>query len=328
MTRTGACSLGGEDLEPETSDIGPKTYAKICELLLRLKANYLWPAMHACTTAFNAIPENKVVADHYGIVMGSSHAEPMLRNNVGEWTDCRGTNTTTLTNRDGILKYWEQRLLENGQYENIYTIGIRGIHDSPDARRRLDRGQVARLQQVIADQRQCSPAMSIPTHAGPADLQPYKEVLALYQHGLKVPDDVTSFGPTTITATSATSQPRRSRSAPAASGVYYHVSYWGAPEDYLWLCTTSPALIWEEMHKAYDNGARTLWVLNVGGLKKSAIDMDFFMRMAWDIECMGPGCAASFPEKWATENFRRANMRRRSPPSWHDISRLHSSLQA
>jgi hypothetical protein len=101
-------------LEPETGNIGPKTYAKIFELLLRLHANYLWPAMHPGTRAFNFYPTNKFLADEYGIVMGSSHCEQMLRDNVDEWDTNRFGEYNFVTNPDGVLKYWEQRVLENG----------------------------------------------------------------------------------------------------------------------------------------------------------------------------------------------------------------------
>ena len=127
-------------VEPKSAggvgDIGPKTYAKIFELLLRLNANYCWPAMHNVTQAFNIYPQNRQVADDYGIVMGSSHCEQMLRNNVTEWTDAEGRvgpggrRQLQLGNQHaGILNYWKQRVEENGKFENTYTLGLRGIHD-------------------------------------------------------------------------------------------------------------------------------------------------------------------------------------------------------
>ncbi len=138
--------------EPENGDLGPKTYARVFELLLRLKANVLWPAMHPSTKPFNGFPENKLLADRYGIVMGSSHAEPMLRNNVGEWkTPASGYDY--VANRDGVLRYWEQRLDENGRFENIYTLGMRGIHDSNMIGPRTDDERIATLQRTFVDQR-------------------------------------------------------------------------------------------------------------------------------------------------------------------------------
>jgi len=290
--------------EPETNDVGPRTYAKVCELLLRLKANFLWPAMHGCTKPFNSFPENKIVADDYAIVMGSSHAEPMLRNNVGEWDAAARGPWDWEKNRDGILKYWEERLQENGKYENVYTIGMRGIHDSPMPGGGTTADKVARLQQVLGDQRAML-ARDINPNVDqvPQIFVPYKEVLTLYQHGLQVPGDVTLVWPDDnhgyIRELSTPLEQKR----PGGAGVYYHVSYWGAPNDYLWLCTTPPALIWEEMRKAYDNGARTAWILNVGGLKKSAIDMEFFLRMAWDIDSWNQNAQAVYLKDWALRNF-------------------------
>jgi len=292
-----------QTFEPDTKDIGPKTYAKVCELLLRLKANYLWPAMHPCTKAFNIYPRNKIVADDYAIVMGSSHAEPMLRDNVTEWDKSRGPWDYD-KNRDGILKYWEERVQQNASYENVYTIGMRGIHDSamPGGGSMADK--VARLQRVIDDQRaMLARDINPKLDQVPQIFVPYKEVLILYQNGLQVPPDVTLVWPDDnhgyIRELSTPEEQKR----PGGSGIYYHVSYWGAPNDYLWLCTTPPSLIWEEMRKAYDNGARTVWVLNVGGLKKSAIDMDFFLRMAWDIDGFNQNAQPAFLADWAGRTF-------------------------
>ena len=115
-------------------NIGPHTYERIFELLLRLHANSLWPAMHPGTLAFNAVPENAKLADKWGIVMGSSHSEALLRNNVGEWDEHappEGNGPWNYqTNADAMNAYWGKRLEENGKYENFYTVGLRGVHDS------------------------------------------------------------------------------------------------------------------------------------------------------------------------------------------------------
>src|SRR5688572_18550551 len=114
--------------EPETGDIGPKTYAKVFELLLRLKANLIWPAMHESTKAFFHYPGNPKVAEDYQIVVGSSHAEPMLRNNVSEWDVKTRGRFNYLTNKEGILKYWEERVKESRGLNAVYSLGIRGVH--------------------------------------------------------------------------------------------------------------------------------------------------------------------------------------------------------
>ncbi len=132
---------------------------------------------------------------------------------------------------------------------------------------------------------------------------PYKEVLTLYRNGLKVPDDVTLLWPDDnhgyIRELPSVAEQARN----GGSGVYYHVSYWGQPEDYLWLCTTPPALVWEEMSKAYDNDARRIWVLNVGDIKPAEIDMEFFLKLARNVPAWDENCQMNFLTDWMTRNF-------------------------
>ena len=333
--------------EPASGGIGPKTYAKVFELLLRLRANTLWPGMHPTTKPFNAFPENKQIADDYAIVMGSSHAEPMLRNNVGEWPHDRAADYNYITNREGVLRYWEQRVAENGRFENIYTLGMRGIHDSDMQGPKTDAERIRTLEQIFADQRtliekystrrvppdgQAEVGRVIPnapsaetTAADKArrirDNPPYlhtltdvpqmfcayKEVLALYRQGLRVPDDVTivwpddNFGYVRNFASAA----ERTRSG--GFGVYYHLSYLGRPLSYLWLCTTPPALVWEEMHKAYEHGADRIWIANVGDIKPAEIPTEFFLQMAWDIDRWRPENLNNFLPEWAAREFGSAH---------------------
>lgn len=290
--------------EPETGDIGPKTYARIFELLLRLNANLIWPAMHNCTKAFNYYDADKYVADDYAIVMGSSHCEQMLRNNVDEWDSETYGRWSYLNNKDNLLRYWDERVQENGRFENVYTIGMRAIHDSgmPDGDTTEERVRI--LTDIIADQR----AM-LARHVNPDVTQipqifiPYKEVLEVYWGGLKVPDDVTLVWPDDnfgyIRRLSTSDEQKRAGGA----GVYYHISYWGPPHDYLWLNTTPPALIWEEMSKAYAYNARTLWVVNVGDIKPGEIGMELFLEMGWDINRWSLNNIGRFLPEWAARDF-------------------------
>jgi hypothetical protein len=289
--------------DPALGDIGPKTYARIFELLLRLKANTLWPAMHACTKAFNLYPQNKQLADEYAIVMGSSHAEPMLRDNVTEWT-APPEDYNYVTNREGVRAYWEQRVQENGRFENIYTLGMRGIHDSAMQGPKTNAERIRALEQIFADQRALlAKHVNADVTQVPQAFTPYKEVLDTYRAGLPVPDDVTlvwpddNFGYIRHFPT-AEEQQRR-----GGSGVYYHLSYLGSPLSYLWLCTTPPALVWEEMSKAYDYGARTIWIANVGDLKPAEIGTEFFLQMAWDIHRWRRGNLSGFLAEWAAREF-------------------------
>ncbi len=222
--------------EPEVGDVGPKTYAKICELLLRLRANYLWPAMHPSTRAFNHYPQNKIVADDYAIVMGASHAEPMLRNNVDEWDESVRGAYNYVTNRANVLQYWDERALANGAYDNIYTIGMRGIHDSPMEGGGTTAEKVTRLENIFADQRQILANRVNPDASKvPQVFVPYKEVLDLYKAGLRVPDDVTIMWPDDNHGYIRQLPTAQERARSGGSGIYYHISYWGTPYDYLWL---------------------------------------------------------------------------------------------
>ena len=226
-------------------NVGPHTYERIFELLLRLHANSLWPAMHPGSLAFNAVPENAKLADKWGIVMSSSHSEVLLRNNVGEWDEHappKGDGPWNYqVNAAAMNSYWDKRLVENGKYENFYTVGLRGVHDSgleakgtPEVKARL-------VEDVMTEQRKLLAERVNPDVTKiPQVIWVYKESLDLYRVGMKVPDDVTlsSAGPTTTTATSASFLTQPSRScAGGFSGIYYHVSYWGAPHDHLWLAT-------------------------------------------------------------------------------------------
>ena len=273
--------------EKDPPDIGPKTYARIFELLLRLKANYCWPAMWPCTRAFNHYPANKQVADEYGIIMGSSHCEPMLRNNVDEWHRWAPPDGKPrgewdyAANAGQVNTYWEERVRENASFENIYTLGMRGIHDSGMA----GSGEqgVRLLEQIIETQRaMLERQVGRPAATIPQMLCPYKEVLDLYNKGLRVPGDVTlvwaddNFG--YMRQLSSPGEQQR----PGGSGLYYHLSYIGGPADYIWLSTTAPHRIGLELRRALAYGADRLWVFNVGDLKPAERELTYALDMAWD----------------------------------------------
>jgi hypothetical protein len=291
-------------MDTDIKDIGPKTYAKIFELLLRLKANYIWPAMHPCTQAFNSFPQDKIVADDYAIVMGSSHCEPMLRNNVTEWDPKALGEWNYDSNRDGIYDYWETRVKENGIYENVYTGGMRGIHDSdmPGGGSLADKRD--RLERVIADQRQILAGHVDPDLSRvPQIFCPYKEVLSIYDAGLQLPDDITIVWPDDnfgyIRNLSTPAERKRS----GGSGVYYHLSYWGSPQDFLWISSSSPAKIAYEMHKSCAYGADRLWVFNVGDIKPIEMEMEFALRLAYNPDRWPAEKAMGFIEEWAGRTF-------------------------
>jgi hypothetical protein len=282
-----------QTLDPRTGNIGPGTYEKIFELILRLRGNALWPAMHPGTRAFNFYPENRELADRFGIVMGSSHCEQMLRNNVDEWKRDGAGEYNYETNREGVLCYWEDRVRQNARYESVYTMGMRGIHDSGMPGGGTPGEQADRLERVISDQRSLLAKWVDPDVCRvPQIFCPYKEVLDLYRRAGDIPGDITLVWPDDnfgyVRQFSNEAEQKRSGGA----GVYYHISYWGRPYDYLWLHSTHPALVREEMKKAWDTGARTFWIFNAGDIKPAEIGIECALRLAWNPQSGEDGMAA------------------------------------
>ncbi|MEO7312288.1 MAG: glycosyl hydrolase 115 family protein [Chitinophagaceae bacterium] len=269
--------------EPETGDIGPKTYAKVFELLLRLRANLIWPAMHDCTKPFFQIAGNTKIAEAYGILIGSSHAEPMLRNNVGEWNEKTMGPFNYIINKETVLRYWEDRVKESKGINAMFSLGMRGVHDSKMEGVKDAKEAVPLLENIFADQRNLlTTYINKDIKAVPQVFTAYKEVLEIYDNGLKLPDDVTLVWPDDNYGYIQRLNNEQEKKRPGGSGVYYHASYWGRPHDYLWLSSTHPALIQEEMMKAYDNGSKRLWVLNVGDIKPLEYNIELFMDMGFN----------------------------------------------
>ncbi|OYP62722.1 hypothetical protein CIK98_13235 [Prevotella sp. P2-180] len=285
--------------------ISALAYKEVFKLLMRLRANAIWPAMHESSIPFFLIPGAKEVADSCGIVIGTSHCEPMMRNNAGEWNTKERGAYNYIKNKEGVQNYWTERLKEAGKYENIYTIGMRGIHDGAmeGVGKNLD-DQTAALQQVIDDQRvMLGKCVSKRVEQIPQQFVPYKEVLKVMENGLVVPDDVMltwcddNYG--YMTRLSDSLQQKRKGGA----GVYYHLSYWGRPHDYLWLSTTQPGLIYNEMREAYDHNARRLWIANVHELKTAAYDLELFLDMAWNINSIQPSTIYDHQLRWLCREF-------------------------
>ena len=284
--------------------IGARTYKEIFKLLMRLRANAIWPGMHGITTPFYFVPGAKEAADSCGIVIGTSHCEPLMRNNVGEWKVSERGEYNYITNRESVQSYWTERLKEAGRYENFYTIGMRGIHDSGMEGVKTLQEKTDALQQVINDQRTLlSKYVKKDVAKIPQAFVPYKEVLQIMENGLQVPDDITliwcddNYG--YMTRLSDQEQQKRSGGA----GVYYHLSYWGRPHDYMWLCTTQPGLVYSEMKQAYDCNARRLWIVNVHDLKPAAYDLEIFLDMAWDINSVSPSTLVQHQKNWLCREF-------------------------
>lgn len=276
-----------QTFEKELGDIGPKTYEKVCELILRLGGNMLAPAMHTCTGAFYTHPESKVVADRLGVIITTSHCEPMLFNNASkeEWDSDRDGEWNYRTNRNTILQKFTNRLAEAAQYDNIYTIAMRGVHDEGMQGQTKVQDRVKVLQDVIRDQRKILELFTGKNaEEVPQIFVPYKETLDVYQAGLKLPDDVTIVWPDDNYGFMKHIPTAQERKRKGGSGVYYHLSYCGTPHDYLWLNTTPPSLMLEELRKCYDAGADRYWLLNVGDIKPMELGVQMFFDLADDVE--------------------------------------------
>ena len=283
----GLMPWSSQNYEPTevAGQIGPKTYAKVFELLLRLRANTIWPAMHEVTVPFFLVPGNREAAARYGIYMGGSHCEPMATSPAGEWPR-RGVGDYDYVNNSAeVYRFWEDRMKEVAGQEILYTIGMRGVHDSGMLGAKGVEEQKAVLTRAIADQRQLlKQYVNEDVTQVPQVFIPYKEVLDIYHAGLEVPEDVClmwcddNYGYIRHFPTEAEAARQ------GGNGIYYHVSYWGRPHDYLWLGTFSPALLYQQMKLAYDKGIQKIWILNVGDIKPAEYQIELFMDMAWDID--------------------------------------------
>ena len=291
--------------EKERGNIGPRTYAKICELLLRLKANHLAPAMHPVSTAFYKIPENKLVADTFAIVMGSSHCEPLLLNTASEWNSKTMGPWDYGKNKDKINEVLGNRVKENCAYENVYTLALRGLHDAAMGGGDVPmKEKVKMLESALKDQRNLiAEHFDRPVETIPQAFTPYKEVLEIYSNGLELPDDVTIIWPDDnfgyMKRLSGLHEQKRSGRA----GVYYHVSYLGVPHSYLWYSTTPPALMYEELRKAYDTTADRIWLANCGDLKGAEMQVSLFLDMAYDIDSFNANNVVTYPARWLAKMF-------------------------
>ncbi|MFF3336822.1 glycosyl hydrolase 115 family protein [Streptomyces sp. NPDC002888] len=304
--------------EPD-KNIGPETYRRVFELLLRLKANYLWPAMHPYSDFFNKYRENPELADHYGIVVGSSHPEALLRNGVHEWApwaeEHRGADgglpVYDYTVNPGVISdYWRARARENAAYESSWTIGMRGLHDSALETKyaKTVPEKVAVMNDIIADQRRIL-AEEVGAAAEPQIFIPYKEVLELYNAGVQVPADITLIWPDDNHGNMRQLPNEAERARPGGNGIYYHLSYWGRPKSYLWLDTTQPAKVWQELRRVYEHGVDRMWIFNVGDVKSIETGLSFSMDMAWDVGRRGADEVEGFLAEWAGRQFGRRHGR-------------------
>ena len=302
----GLKTWAAQNYEKELGDIGPKTYDRVCELLLRLKGNMLAPAMHTCTGAFYSHPESQQVADKWGIMITTSHCEPLLFNNAApsEWDKQRDGEWNYETNSQTILKKLDNRIRETAQYDNIYTMGMRGLHDEAMKGSTDPKDRAHTLEQVFAKQRQIlEKYKKSKANKLPQIFVPYKETLDIYDAGLRVPEDITLVWPDDNYGYMKRVSNAKEQQRSGSSGVYYHLSYLGTPHDNLWIATTAPMLMYEELLKAYTAGANRYWLLNVGDIKPMEIEIQYFFDMAYHFSAFNYDNANSYQAEWLTKVF-------------------------
>ena len=271
-------------------------YGKVFELILRLKGNFLWPAMWG-KAFYDDDPLNAVMADEYGVVIGTSHHEPLARAHV-EWERYGGGAWDWRTNREGLSDFWRDGMRRRGTTESLVTIGMRGDGDEAMS----EDTAIPLLEDIVRSQRQIIETVTgKPAAETPQVWALYKEVQDYYDEGMRVPDDVTllfaddNWG-------NIRRLPRPAERA-GGSGVYFHFDYVGGPRNYKWLNTTQNARTWEQMRLAWQAGADRLWVVNVGDLKPMEVPIDFFLDQAWDPEAMTVERMAGWSRDWAQAQF-------------------------
>ena len=286
--------------------INSKMYKHMFELLLRLRANYLWPAMWG--KAFNEDdPENPKLADEYGIVMGTSHHEPMMRAQK-EWDTHRkeygNDEWNYKTNEAGLKKFWEDGLERNKNYENIITMGMRGDGDLPMTDAGSAEENFKLLERIMSDQRKIiEKVLHKSAKEVPQVWALYSEVLEYYDKGIKVPDDIII-----LLCDDNWGDVRRlpelgEKKHPGGYGIYYHVDLHGAPRAYQWLNMTQIAHMWEQLQLTYSYGVDKIWILNVGDLKPDEFPIDFFLNMAWNPESFKADNLHEYAIKFCEQQF-------------------------
>ncbi len=299
--------------------VNAEMYDHVFDLLLRLKGNYLWPAMWASVFGEEGPgAANEELADLYGIVVGNSHHEPCLRAGEEFAHSIRdgaayGTDWNFLRNRDGITRFWADGLRRSGKYEHLITIGMRGEADSAMLGEDSGlRANIEYLKDVIATQERL-----IQQYAGPKSkdqprlLALYKEVEPFFYGNDAVPGLKDWEGLRNTVCMLCEDNQGFMRSLPTAEmtetlrargcgwGMYYHVDYHGGPVSYEWMPSTPFALLWEQMCLAYDHGVRDVWILNTGDLKFNEVSLKQFLDLAYDYDRWGSHAADNW-KKWLT----------------------------
>jgi len=291
-------------IPPSVANYGRGFYTNLFELILRLKGNYLWPAMW--NNAFNEDDTNNpVLADEYGVVMGNSHQEPMLRAQK-EW-DRRYLKTLGTWNyvkeTDVLENFWREGIRRNKNYESIVTIGLRGANDTPMAEGGPE-ANMALLEKIVAVQRKILAQEINPDVTKVPQLWClYKEVQDFYNAGMRVPDDVTLLWAEDNWGNVRRLPTAEERKRSGGAGVYYHFDYHGGPRSYQWINTSPIPKIWDQLSLAKQYGADRIWIVNVGHFKGYEFPLEYFMNLAWDTDRWINDNLDEFTRLWAEREF-------------------------
>lgn len=273
-------------------------YQHVFELLLRLKANFLWPAMWNNAFADDD-PQNMYLASDMGIVMSTSHHEPMMRADK-EWNRYGSGPWEYSTNPQELYDFWVEGAKRYKDKEGIFTLGMRGQADTP-----MSEGEnIGLLEKVVSDQREIlSNVMNKPLSEVPQVWALYKEVQGFYERGMRVPDDVTLLWSDDNAGNIRRLPTESEQQRTGGAGVYYHFDYVGGPRSYRWINTVPLGKIWEQMNLAWEYGADKIWITNVGDLKPMELPTSFFLAQAWDPERFNAQSAKRFTREWAASQF-------------------------
>ena len=286
--------------------INSKMYAHMYELILRLRGNYLWPAMWG-KSIYEDDPESARLADEYGIVLGTTHHEPMTRAHA-DWSrhkrDYGNGQWNYATNEEALKQFWTEGVKRNKDYETLISVGMRGDGDEPMVKGGDIKANIDLLEKIIADQRKIiSDELDTAPESVPQLWALYKEVKDYYDHGMTVPDDITLFWCDDNWGNNRRLPTEAERKRSGGAGIYYHFDYVGSPRSYKWINTNPLPKIWQQMTMAYEYGADMVWVVNVGDLKPMELPIEFFLNLAWDPELLTKDKISVFTHQWAKREF-------------------------
>jgi len=276
-----------------------KFYEKVFELILRNKGNYLWPAMWIPTAFSDDDPENPRLADEFGVIMSTSHHEPMMRAH-DEWYRFNGGQWNYETNKEKLREFWRGGFERMGNYESVVTMGMRGDGDEALS----EETAINLLKTIIADQRKIiADVTGKPAEETPQVWAIYKEVQDYYDKGMRVDDDILILFSDDNWGNIRYLPKKNDSQRKGGFGIYYHFDFVGGPISYRWLNVIQIERVWEQMNLTYQWGVRDLWIVNVGDIKPMELPISFFFDFAWNPEAIDADDLPDYYVSWAKQQF-------------------------